>query len=364
MPIAPVPRQAADGLTQPVRRRLAAALAGALVLPSTALATAAQIAPARARHFLFGAPVELTAWPGGASGTAAALSAALDELAVIHRQWNAWKPGALHTLNAELRAGREAEVAPALAAMIRSAARLEQASGGLFNPAIGGAVGAWGFHDDVLRPGPRPSAATLAQWRQAAPSLAQLEVRGLRVRSRNPALQLDFGAYAKGVAIDRALAGLQARGVRDAVVDLGGNLAAIGRALDRPWQIGIRDPGGDGLIASLATQGQEAVITSGTYERFRMLDGERQAHVLDPRTARPVSGLVSVTVVHRSAALADAASTALLVAGPAHWRAVAVAMQVDQVLVVDDRRRGQVTAALGPRLHYAAGEWRQRVTTT
>lgn len=345
------------------RRDALAALAGAFLLPAVAPAAAgaARSTPVQAHHFLFGAPVELSAWPRPGFEPAPALGAALDGLAQIHSRWNAWKPGDLTTLNHALRRGEAARVSPALATMIRSAARLEQASGGLFNPAIGGAVRAWGFHDDVLRDGHLPPARTLARWRAAAPSLSQLELRQGQVRSRNPDLQLDFGAYAKGVAIDRALAQLRAQGVTDAVVDLGGNLAAMGQAGDRPWRIGIRDPAGTGLIASLGIRGQEAVVTSGTYERFRVLDGQRCAHVLDPRTAAPAAGFISVTVVHPSAAHADAAATALLVAGPARWREIAARMGVTQVLAVDRRGRGTVSVALAPRLHFDTRAWRERV---
>jgi thiamine biosynthesis lipoprotein len=214
-----------------------------------------------------------------------------------------------------------------------------------------------------MRSGTRPDAATLAAWRGATPSLAQIEIHGSELMSSNPRLQLDFGAYAKGVAIDRTLEGLRARGVGDALVNLGGNLAAMGQGgPGRGWQIGIRDPFGDGLVASVATQGREAVVTSGSYERFRLLDGQRCTHILDPFTAAPADDLVSVTVLHPSAALADAAATALLVAGPQRWRRVAQRMGVTQVLAIGRDGRGEASAALAPRLRFAGRDWRARIT--
>jgi len=329
------------------RRQALAALTGAVLMP---LADPAAGSVRHERHFLFGSPVDVMLRHAPESPGDAALASVMRGLQHIHAQWNAWKPGELGRINQAFREGRSARVTPALLATIRSAARLERASAGLFNPGIGGAVQAWGFHDDVMRDGARPAAATLAAWRDAAPSLAQIEMRSDRVASRNPRLQLDFGAYAKGVAIDRALDEFAARGQGDALVNLGGNLGAMGAT---GWQIGIRDPFGEGLLASLATQGREAVVTSGSYERFRMLDGERCTHILDPSIAAPAQGLVSVTVLHRSAALADAAATALLVAGPQRWRRVAAGMGVDQVLVIDPRGWREATPALVPRLHAA-----------
>jgi thiamine biosynthesis lipoprotein len=199
-----------------------------------------------------------------------------------------------------------------------------------------------------VRPGARPRHDTLARWTAARPTLASLDFRGLVVRSAQSQVQIDLGAYAKGVALDSALDLLQQRGVTAALLNLGGNLAARGRIEGRAWQVGIRDPHGAQLAATLALQGDEAVVTSGTYERWRLLDGgERCTHLIDPATGQPAAGLDSVTVVHRSAALADAAATALLVAGPQRWTHVAQRLGVDQVLVIDCEGRCQAT----PRLH-------------
>jgi FAD:protein FMN transferase len=171
------------------------------------------------------------------------------------------------------------------------------------------------------------------------------------LRSAQRSVQIDLGAYAKGAAIDWAFDRLARHGVRDGLLNLGGNLAARGRIEGRPWRVGIRDPHGPGLAAQLTLRGDEAVVTSGTYERWRRLDdGQRCTHIIDPSTGQPAEGLDSVSVVHRSAALADAAATALLVAGPLRWRAVARAMGVDQVLVIARDGRRAVTPRLAARI--------------
>jgi thiamine biosynthesis lipoprotein len=328
------------------RRDWLALATGVLAWP---LAQAAGLRAQRGR--LFGSPVDLLLPSAGAPAAAAAVWQAL---AALNSQWNAWKPGELGTLNQAFREGRAALASPLLQATLRRAAALELASGGLFNPGIGGLVGAWGFHDDELRPGARPAAAELARWQRAAPSLSQIEFDGARLRSRNPQLQIDLGAYAKGVAIDGAFDLLQRLGVRDALLNLGGNLAVMGSPGGRPWQVGVRDPWGPGLLATITPAGREAVVTSGSYERCRWLDGERCTHILDPGTGAPAPAFVSVTVLHPSAALADAAATALLVAGPRRWRQVADRMGVHQVLVVDAQGRLEASDAMAPRLQPAA----------
>ena len=326
------------------RRQAIALCAGAV--PFMPAAAALRIE----HHFLFGSPVELLLPPVTPQSI---VDAVIGGLIAIHSRWNAWKPGEVRDLNEAFRLGRPGTASPALRSLIRQSAWLEARSLGCFNPGIGGLVGAWGFHDDVMRPGTRPQAAALEPWLAARPSLAQIEIRGASVSSRNPGLQLDFGGVAKGAAIDAALDRLRAQGVHDALLNLGGNLAVMGNAdtsRGRGWTVGIRDPAGPGLLATLQTEGREAVVTSGSYERFRVLDGERCTHILDPVRGAPAAEIVSVTVVHPSATLADAAATALLVAGPARWRVVAARLGIDRVLVVDRQRRVGMTPRLAPQV--------------
>ncbi len=305
----------------------------------------------RHERVLFGSPIDLLL---PADVPRDAHEEVLLGFGAMNARWNAWKPGELGDLNAALRNGRPHAVTPALRAMIESAAVLEVESQGRFNPAIGAWVSAWGFHADVVRPGAGPEAAQIARWRERRPSLQHLQLSGNVVSSARRDVQLDFGAYAKGVALDWAIDRLARHGVHDALINLGGNLAACGRVDGRPWRIGIRDPHGLGLAATLATQGREAVVTSGTYERWRLVNGVRRTHVIDPASGVPVSGLDSVTVVHPCAALADAAATALLVAGPDEWRAAARRMHVDQVLAIDRNGRRDATPRLASRLAAAA----------
>jgi FAD:protein FMN transferase len=356
MTSAPTP----DARPSPTRRQAVAVLAGAFVWPGTGLCAADAL---RASRPLFGstADVAIRPVPGGAAAAASAMARLMAGLERLNREWNAWKPGQLGRLNQALREGRDSIVAPDLLALIRLSRRLEQRSGGLFNVGIGGLVGAWGFHDDVLRPGARPDDMQLAPWRHPVPSLSSLRVAGRHVSASDPRLQLDLGAIGKGWAIDRALDRLAQQGLHDAVVNLGGNLAAQGNAGGRPWQIGIRDPLGDGVMARVATRGREAVVTSGSYERFRLVDGQRLSHIVDPRRSAPAEGLLSVTVLHPSAALADAAATALMVAGPGHWSRVARRMGVREVLVVHADGRGAMTAALAPRLRFDDARWAARL---
>lgn len=271
------------------------------------------------------------------------------------QRWSAWGNGELGQINQALARGESIQVPPPMQPLFARAAELSLASEGRFDVRVGRLVELWGFHDETrFRSEPPPAAevggavAVLA----AAPALpADAAVYGPA-----PQVWLDFGAIAKGDATDLAVAQLRAAGYRNVIVNAGGNLRTAGRRGERAWRIGIRHPRPDEehrLLATLETAGDEAVITSGDYERYFEFDNRRYHHLLDPRSGYPAQGLQAVTIVAPSGALADAASTALFVAGPEHWREVARRMGVTHAFVVGADGGVQITAALAPRVHFA-----------
>jgi thiamine biosynthesis lipoprotein len=142
---------------------------------------------------------------------------------------------------------------------------------------------------------------------------------------------------------------LRSRGIGNAIVNAGGDLRAIGRHGNRPWRIGVRDPRGEGVLAAIDTEGDESVFTSGDYERYFVYQGRRYHHIIDPRDGYPTQGVTSVTVIHREAALADAAATALFVAGPGDWPRVAALLGVEQVMLVETSGTIQMTPEMEAR---------------
>ena len=170
--------------------------------------------------------------------------------------------------------------------------------------------------------------------------------------SENPSVQLNFGAFAKGYAIDQSMQYLKKSGVSHAILNTGGDLKAIGQHGDRAWRIGIRHPRQQSIMASIETQGEEGIFTSGDYERFYMHQGKRYHHILDPRTAYPASGTQSVTVIHHNSGLADAAATALFIAGPAEWLNIAQNLNLTQVMLFDDKGVVHITPEMQKRVKF------------
>lgn len=308
----------------------------------------------RQESFVFGTRVEVLIAGLDEAQARPAAAAVLREFDRMHRTYHAWQPSELSALNEALAAGETPVVTPEMAALIADAQRIAAIGEGLFDPGIGGLIRLWGFQSDEFKP-IRPDPAALAAWRAARPGIADLQVDGLRVSSRQRAVALDFGGYLKGVALDRAAAILRAQGVSNALINIGGNVMALGTKNGERWRVGIQHPRQPGPLATVALNDGEAIGTSGDYQRYFELDGKRYCHLLDPRSGEPVAHTQSLTVLitSRPAAgtLSDAASKPLFVAGT-DWPRLARALAVDQVLRVDSEGRVQVSAALQGRLEY------------
>ncbi len=308
--------------------------------------------------FVFGTRVEVLIAGLDDAAARAATAAVLHEFDRLHRSYHAWKPSELSALNAAIAAGRQQAVTPEMAALIVEAQRLTRLSEQLFDPGIGRLVSLWGFQSDEL-PVALPDAAALAAWRAARPSIVDLRLDGLYASSQQRLLALDFGGYLKGFALDRAATILQAQGVQNALINIGGNVMALGSKNGQRWRVGIQHPRQPGPLATLELADGEAIGTSGDYQRYFELAGRRYSHLLDPRSGEPVQHTQALTVLitPRVAAgtLSDVASKPLFIAGR-DWPRLARRLQVEHVLRVDAEGRVQVSRAMQDRLVYVGAQ--------
>lgn len=280
----------------------------------------------------------------------------------MHRDWHAWNPGELESLNAAIAAGQSFEVDPGLAKLLAQGRDLSCRSEGLFDPAVGGMVEAWGFHADTPPTGDPPADAVVSKLLAGHPKMTDLTITGTTVRSSNPSVQLDLGAYAKGAALDLAEEDLTAEGITDAVLNAGGGVQVLGDAGSRPWRVAIRDPFEWGVVGAVSLRPGEALHTSGNYERYFDKGGIRFSHIIDPRTARPMQGVVSVSVLSDNGALSDAAATALCVAGEQDWPRIAAQMGVRAVLRITDDGSMVATPEMMARLEAVEGGFPAPIT--
>ena len=245
------------------------------------------------------------------------------ELARIDSLMSNWT-----TTSEVARINREAGVHPVVvdsevATVVDTSLAVWRESDHTFDITVEPLVRAWGFLG-----GPRrvPSAAeAAAAYRKVGAQRVHFDRATRTLRFDGDSVRIDLGGIAKGYAVEAARRALVGAGVTDALVDLTGNMAAIGTpaGLDH-WRIGIRDPR-DRMpyFAQVKLFPGEGISTSGKYEQFVAQDGKTYGHIMDPRTGRPADGLISVTLISNSAYTCDTWDTPLFVLGPAPARAKA-----------------------------------------
>ena len=236
--------------------------------------------------------------PGKRAEAAEHVAAALDEMARVDSlfSWRLPAPGSMPP----------AERARERRELLEMAVSVQRATGGAFDPRVLPLVRAWGFDGgDPVVPDEALLRELVAELREAG-----LPHDAVELESRPDALH--FGAWAKGHAVDRALAVLERCGQPAALVNAGGEVRGYGRQ----WTVGVQHPRLPGALIARLAPGEMAVATSGDYEQFFEQDGVRHHHLLDPRTGRPARGCRSVTVLARTCARADALATAAFVLGP------------------------------------------------
>lgn len=334
---------------RPVRIGLLSILA---MVCLTLLASCQRDQEQSANLFVFGTIVEIKLWGASPEEASHAFSELQKMFQGMHRDWHAWEPGRLTEINEAFEKGLPATADTDIVEMIRRSQELEPASGGRFNPAIGALIRLWGFHtSEYPIHGPAPSESRIREVLDLRPSSLDIRIDGMELYSENPAVQLDFGGIAKGYAVDLTINRLRQLGINNAIVNAGGDLRAMGTHGDRPWRVAVRKPGG-GNIGTIQVQGDESIFTSGNYERFRQDETERYPHILDPGTGWPAKDIASVTVITDEGLLADAAATALVVAGLEDWPEVAGNLDLDLVAVVDETGKVYLTEAMQQRIQF------------
>lgn len=317
------------------RRRLL--LAGLACLPAVTLWGCGREPELREAGFsVFGQIWTLTFFDTPPARINNAIDAAEAIVEPLYRRLHPWKDSELTRLNQRLATYGEAKVSEDLQALIQSARPLFEASGGLFDPTIGGLTSLWGFHADggrQHRTEPPPE-AMLDAWLDDAPSLDDVHVVGNRISVSNRRVQFDFNALAEGFAARRVLAAIESLGVRDCLLDTGGDLFTLGRPGNRSWQLGINDPLSNTPLGGVELSGKHALCSSGNYERRIHYRGHSYGHILDPSTARPAQSNAGTTVLHRDPLIADGAATALMLLTPQHAKAFADQVGLNGTLLV------------------------------
>ena len=305
-------------------------------------------------RFTLDTVVTLTAYQSGAQDT---LNSAFTRIAQIEDEMSVQKPD---SEIARLNAKGTAKLTDDVCFVLKKGLDVAALSGGAFDPTVLPLTRLWGF-DDETKEKKVPSADKIDKAR------ALVDYKKVKLSEKTGTVDLpkgmgvDLGGIAKGYAADEAWRIFREAGVKSAILDLGGNIVAVGsRADGKPWRIGIRDPRAqsDSAYYAVLSLSDEAVVTSGDYERYFVEDGVRYHHIFDTKTGRPAqSGVISATIVAKDSTMADALSTAVFVLGAEKGLALIASMEDTEALVVTSDKKVYATSGIRERVEMVSSEY-------
>ncbi len=164
-----------------------------------------------------------------------------------------------------------------------------------------------------------------------------LDKNNLTVMLKEKGMRIGFGGIGKGYAAERAKQVMKDRGVKSGVVNASGDMATWGLQPDgKPWSIGIVDPNAKDKIFSSLNITDMAIATSGNYEKFILVNGQKYSHTINPKTGLPIRGIKSVTIISKNAEIADAMATPVMIMGIVPGLNMINQMKGIEAIVVDD----------------------------
>ncbi len=314
------------------------------------------------QSYVFGTLVDISIY-GESEDRARVLSnQILQNFQDLHHQLHAWKPvsenqpSELGALNQAFSLGRTpVSIGPQLAEMLTDATNFSVKSQGLFNPAIGHLVSTWGFQRDEF------GAVNIDDNKikalvKSKPSMTDIVIKNNSAYSNNVSVKLDLGGYAKGYALDMAADYLRKQQVKHALINIGGNIIALGQHGKKPWRVGIQHPRQPAAIATLDLPDGWAIGTSGDYQRYFTHNGKRYCHIIDPRTGYPVQHTQAVTVLispqTHAGVLSDVASKPIFIETAENKSQAAAVFGVENWMVIDQKSNIRVSKAMAQKLHW------------
>jgi len=260
---------------------------------------------------MMGTEVSVYLWSDDRDTGQAALEAVYREADRIDRLMSTYKDDS-EISNINRQAAKSALVVSAeLYGLIRRSIEISELTAGAFDITYESVGQHFDFHKRQ-----RPNEGTVAD------ELLNIDYRYLQldhdsnsVGFTQPGVLINLGGIAKGYVVEQGVRVLRSMGISNAIVTAGGDSRLLGDRRGRPWMVGIRDPRKDGKVAISIPLANEAVSTSGDYERFFDEDGVRYHHIIHPSTGTPASGVHSATVFGPDAVTTDALSTSVFVMG-------------------------------------------------
>jgi thiamine biosynthesis lipoprotein len=321
----------------------------------------ASAAPPRVHHRTYqvmGTEAVFSAWTAESDKADQAFTAAYAEIRRIEDLMTDWEhpgqpPSDVVRINASAGKPTPVTVSEETLQVIQASLDMSRRSDGAFDITYAAMRGLWKFDEDLEKR--IPPAAEIERRRQLIDYRDVIvDAKKRTVRLKRAGMRMGLGGIAKGYAVDRCAEVLRRYGLRDFMVQAGGDLFVAGQKGKAHWMVGVRDPRAPkGIIAKMAIQ-DHAFSTAGDYERAFLLDGKRYHHIIDPKTGYPATASRGVTIFAPTAFLADALDDAVFILGPERGMALVDSYPGCSAMIVDAANKVWVSKSLEGQLERTA----------
>ena len=301
-----------------------------------------------------GSTLRLTAWSADETAVLPAFDDVFSEFARLEKLMSTWIPES-DVVRINRSAGvRPERVAAEVRDVLETARQVSEWTNGKFDVTFGALSGLWKFDHDQDN--------VIPDMREVRRRLPLIDYRAIQIDDHagtvflaRTGMSIHLGGIGKGYAVDRAAGLLRERGIRDFMIQSGGDIYVAGLNDRRPWRLGIQDPRGaaNHVFAEIdLTDG--TFSTSGDYERAFMMNGRRFHHILDPATGEPARGARSVTIVTNRAVIADGLSTGVFILGTQAGMALVERLPDVEAVIVSDDNEVAISSGLKDKLRIVA----------
>ena len=270
------------------------------------------------KDYIFGTIIDIKIYGETENKSKQITNLIFDDFQRLHNYLHPWEKSLISDMNHAISTGKSFTIDDAeIIRVLKENTELSQKTDNFFNPAMGKLIALWGFHEDNIKQS-IPSSSVIKDFVSNMPLMEDLTITNNTVSSKNKKFQLDLGGYAKGYALDRAKIILQNNNIKNALVNIGGNIIAIGMRGDRNWIVGIQHPRKPSAIASINLLPGWSIGTSGDYQRYFMMNEKRYSHLINPISGFPSANSQSTTILippsKNSGVLSDVYSKPLFIA--------------------------------------------------
>jgi thiamine biosynthesis lipoprotein len=250
-----------------------------------------------------------------------------ERLKEINKVFSNWDPYSELSLLDSEPVNEWVQASDELIFVLNESKKIMHKTAGAFDPGIGRVIDVWGFGPRLVDEMPDRNEIEDAV---RLSSLTNLVIGNTKIK-KTVDIHINLSAIAKGYAVDEIAELLKRKGITDFLVEIGGEVVALGKNIEQQWTVGIEMPNSESAIP--ITLNNKAIATSGNYRNFFIWEGEKYNHIIEPGTGLPVrSDLTSVSVIHPQTMIADAYATAMMVMGSE--RSIVLAKQLDLSIIL------------------------------